>query len=188
MYINHLQIFSRELFDEVGGYREGFEGSQDHDLALRMSEIMSRLTMFGALLISGGFKAIHNLETIPRHSRCHHSFHASLVRTPRSPRTHIRQLPLLGMDPPLTKRIVPKQKPRVSIIIPCRLGTSRLINGKEINLLEHCLQSIRTTVTDVAETTQTIAVLEVILVLNHEDDTNWGNMLYCRISDLTDFL
>ena len=40
MYINHLQLFSRELFDEVGCYREGFEGSQDHDLALRMSEIV----------------------------------------------------------------------------------------------------------------------------------------------------
>ncbi|MBT3973395.1 MAG: glycosyltransferase, partial [Acidiferrobacteraceae bacterium] len=38
MYINHLQVFSRELFERVGGYREGFEGSQDHDLALRMSE------------------------------------------------------------------------------------------------------------------------------------------------------
>ena len=38
MYINHLQLFSQELFRKVGGYREGFEGSQDHDLALRMSE------------------------------------------------------------------------------------------------------------------------------------------------------
>ena len=74
-------------------------------------------------------------------------------------------------------RIVPKQKPSVSIIIPCRLGTSRLINGKEINLLEHCLQSIRNTVIDDAETAQTISALEVILVLNHEEDTNWGNTL-----------
>ena len=38
MYINHLQLFSQEIFRKVGGYREGFEGSQDHDLALRMSE------------------------------------------------------------------------------------------------------------------------------------------------------
>ena len=36
MYINHLQVFSKELVEKVGGYREGFEGSQDHDLALRM--------------------------------------------------------------------------------------------------------------------------------------------------------
>ena len=34
MYINHLQIFSQELFERVGGYRLGFEGSQDHDLSL----------------------------------------------------------------------------------------------------------------------------------------------------------
>ena len=43
MYINHLQVFSRELFDQVNGYREGFEGSQDHDLALRMSELVTPL-------------------------------------------------------------------------------------------------------------------------------------------------
>ena len=40
MYINHLQVFSKELVEKVGGYREGFEGSQDHDLALRMSEVV----------------------------------------------------------------------------------------------------------------------------------------------------
>ena len=38
MYINHLQLIPKRLFDLVGGYREGFEGSQDHDLALRLSE------------------------------------------------------------------------------------------------------------------------------------------------------
>mgnify|MGYP003309374199 FL=1 len=38
MYINHLQIFSKNLFETVGGYREGYEGSQDHDLALRMTK------------------------------------------------------------------------------------------------------------------------------------------------------
>ena len=43
MYINHLQIYSKDLFDSLGGYREGFEGSQDHDLALRMSERLSPL-------------------------------------------------------------------------------------------------------------------------------------------------
>ncbi len=45
MYINRLQIFSREFFDRAGGYRLGFEGSQDHDLALRMSEISTPLNV-----------------------------------------------------------------------------------------------------------------------------------------------
>ena len=38
MYINHLQIFSTDLVKALGGYRDGLEGSQDHDLALRMTE------------------------------------------------------------------------------------------------------------------------------------------------------
>jgi O-antigen biosynthesis protein len=36
MYLNHLQLFRRDAVDAVGGFREGFDGSQDHDLALRM--------------------------------------------------------------------------------------------------------------------------------------------------------
>ena len=74
-------------------------------------------------------------------------------------------------------RIIPKQKPKVSIIIPCRLGTHRLINGKETHLLEHCLQSIKTTVTDVADTTERITALEVIRVIKQEDDAARGNTL-----------
>jgi GT2 family glycosyltransferase/glycosyltransferase involved in cell wall biosynthesis len=39
MYFSHLFSFRRELFQKVGGFRLGFEGSQDYDLALRMSEL-----------------------------------------------------------------------------------------------------------------------------------------------------
>ncbi len=34
-YINHLSVFSRERLRHIGGFREGFEGSQDYDLLLR---------------------------------------------------------------------------------------------------------------------------------------------------------
>jgi O-antigen biosynthesis protein len=32
---SHLGVFEKRLIDEVGGFREGFEGSQDYDLLLR---------------------------------------------------------------------------------------------------------------------------------------------------------
>lgn len=35
-YISHLSVFRTELVREVGGFRVGFEGSQDHDLVLRV--------------------------------------------------------------------------------------------------------------------------------------------------------
>ena len=37
-YVSHLGIYRRALLVEIGGFREGYEGSQDYDLALRCSE------------------------------------------------------------------------------------------------------------------------------------------------------
>ena len=34
-FISHLGVYRREILKEIGGFRVGFEGSQDHDLALR---------------------------------------------------------------------------------------------------------------------------------------------------------
>jgi O-antigen biosynthesis protein len=38
MYLIHLLVMRRSLVAEVGGFREGFDGSQDYDLALRVTE------------------------------------------------------------------------------------------------------------------------------------------------------
>lgn len=37
-YINHLGIYRTELLRDIGCFREGYEGSQDYDLALRCTE------------------------------------------------------------------------------------------------------------------------------------------------------
>jgi len=37
-YISHLGIYRHALLREIGGFREGYEGSQDYDLALRCVE------------------------------------------------------------------------------------------------------------------------------------------------------
>lgn len=38
MYTSHLSVMRTALVREVGGFREGYDGSQDHDLALRVGE------------------------------------------------------------------------------------------------------------------------------------------------------
>lgn len=38
MYTCHLGIYRRSLVEQIGGFREGFEGSQDYDLVLRITE------------------------------------------------------------------------------------------------------------------------------------------------------
>ena len=37
-YICHLMAIKKSLFNTVGGFREGFDGSQDHDLVLRLAQ------------------------------------------------------------------------------------------------------------------------------------------------------
>ncbi len=38
MYTSHLGIYQRSLVVEIGGFRAGYEGSQDYDLVLRLTE------------------------------------------------------------------------------------------------------------------------------------------------------
>ncbi|MEP7151288.1 MAG: glycosyltransferase [Nitrospira sp.] len=44
MYLSHVFVVRRALFESVGGMRVGFEGAQDYDLALRVAE---RTSAFG---------------------------------------------------------------------------------------------------------------------------------------------
>ena len=43
MYTSHLSVMRTSLVREVGAFREGYDGSQDHDLALRVSERARRV-------------------------------------------------------------------------------------------------------------------------------------------------
>jgi O-antigen biosynthesis protein len=43
MYVGHLLALERELAVELGGFRPGFEGSQDYDLVLRATERVARV-------------------------------------------------------------------------------------------------------------------------------------------------
>ena len=41
MYTCHLSMLRRDVITEVGGFRTGFDGSQDHDLILRATEVIT---------------------------------------------------------------------------------------------------------------------------------------------------
>jgi GT2 family glycosyltransferase len=43
MYTSHLSVLRSDLVRQVGGFREGYEGSQDHDLVLRLTEVARRI-------------------------------------------------------------------------------------------------------------------------------------------------
>ena len=42
-YICHLSVFTKSNFKAVGGFRQGFDGSQDHDLILRLCEVSKKI-------------------------------------------------------------------------------------------------------------------------------------------------
>ena len=186
MYINHLQLISRDLFHIVGGYREGFEGSQDHDLALRLSErtspihvdVIAYLWRRGAISQS----VIHGQITdasIQASRRAIEEHFARLALTAQVKSVDVAPLPELSSQPTGTfiSRILPQTVPKVSIIIPCRLGTTTTVDGVEIKVLTHCLQSIRKSLPVVDSHTLESPPFETILVLNHEDDLETGQQL-----------
>ena len=186
MYINHLQLISRDLFQFVGGYREGFEGSQDHDLALRLSErtspihvdVIAYLWRRGAISQS----VIHGQITdasIQASRRAIEEHFARLALTAQVKSVDVAPLPELSSQPTGTfiSRILPQTVPKVSIIIPCRLGTTTTVDGVEIKVLTHCLQSIRESLPVVDSHTLESPPFETILVLNHEDDLETGQQL-----------
>ena len=189
MYINHLQLISRDLFHISGGYREGFEGSQDHDLALRLSErtspihvdVIAYLWRRGAISQS----VIHGQITdasIQASRRAIEEHFARLALPADVKSVNVAPLPELSSQPTGTfiSRILPQTVPKVSIIIPCRLGTTTTVDGVEITVLAHCLQSIRKSLPVVDSHTLESPPFETILVLNHEDDLETGQQLIAR--------
>ena len=50
MYTCHLGVYRRALVDEVGGFRSEFDGSQDYDLVLRVTERTDRIVHIPQIL------------------------------------------------------------------------------------------------------------------------------------------
>ncbi|MFN8035244.1 MAG: glycosyltransferase [Acidimicrobiia bacterium] len=42
-YVTHLAVYRRALVDKLGGFRPGYDGSQDYDLALRVVDVTDRI-------------------------------------------------------------------------------------------------------------------------------------------------
>jgi len=49
-YICHFSVFRRSLLNRIGGFRKGFEGSQDYDIILRVSEQTSKIAHIPRIL------------------------------------------------------------------------------------------------------------------------------------------
>jgi O-antigen biosynthesis protein len=133
-FVSHFSAFRKDLVDRVGGYRIGFEGSQDWDISLRVSELLF-------------LEQVLHIPHVLYHWRVHASSTASLVSAKpyavdagrRAVADHLVRTGHRGRVLRIGKsghnRVVwepPVEAPRVSIVIPTRDG----------RLLDRCIDSI----------------------------------------------
>jgi GT2 family glycosyltransferase len=134
--ISHLGVYRRSLLVELGGFRVGFEGSQDYDLALRVSEKVKP-------------EQIRHVPEVLYHWR---AIRGSAARAPdeksyaeqaarRALQDHLDRLRQpatieAGPAPGLYRAVyrLPEPAPLVSIVIPTR---------DALPLLRACVESIR---------------------------------------------
>lgn len=146
-YCNHLSVFRASLVRELGGLREGFEGAQDHDLVLRVTERARRIVHIPEVL--------HHGRPSPQDPEAGR----------RAVQEHLDRIGVTGtvevVEPGRyrTRRVLPTER-RVSIVIPTR-GSSSVIWGRRTTLVTRALRS--------ALATTQHANLEVVVV--YDTDT-----------------
>lgn len=145
MYTLHVSALRRSLVEEVGGFDPAFEGSQDWDLILRVTERARRVVHVPEILYSwrmletstaGGGEAAkpyaYDAATRALQAHCDRiGFPARVERDEQPGRSGVYHL-----HPDL------KATPRVSIILPTA-GRGREVRGTPTNLVRHCVESIQ---------------------------------------------
>jgi GT2 family glycosyltransferase len=142
MYTCHLAVLRRSLVQEVGGFDPEFEGSQDWDLVLKVSERARRIVHLPRLLYhwralatsaaGGGEEAKPwAFEAGGRAVQAHCERTGVQARVQRDE----RDAGVYHLVPEL------RQRPPVSIVIPTR-GSSREVRFAPTVLVEHCVRSI----------------------------------------------
>ncbi|MFZ5496123.1 MAG: glycosyltransferase [Verrucomicrobiota bacterium] len=153
-YLTHLAVYRTALLRRVGGFRAGFEGSQDWDLALRVSEQTTPARIVHIPRILYHWRAIPGSTALTLDQKHYHvaaarrALEEHLVRTGRTAALE----PVAG-DHWRVRYALPEPPPLVSIIMPTRNG---------VRHLRRCLDSL------LARTTY--PNYEVVIVDNGSDD------------------
>lgn len=167
--VTHLGVYSAELVKEIGGFRIGLEGAQDHDLVLRYIEHIQP-------------EQIYHIPKILYHWRVHPMSTAqssdakpyAAIAGERALNEHFerRNINATAVAVPhgyRTQHHLPANFPLVSLIIPTR---------NSVGLLKQCVDSIldKTTYRN----------FEIIIVDNGSDDVSTLNYLtsLCEVDNI----
>ena len=132
MYTGHLAVFRRALVAEAGGFRAGFEGSQDYDLVLRVTERTQRIEHIPRILYHW---RIHPESTAATGESKRYAFEAgrkaieeALVR--RGEPGRVEELPEAGS---YVVRYTIREPGKITVVVPTR------DHGEDV---DRCLVSI----------------------------------------------
>ncbi len=132
-YVGHLTAIRRELLIRVGGFRDGYDGSQDHDLLLRATDVSRNVghipdVLYSWRQVAGSVALNEDAKPYARDSGLR-AVQASLERNgQRATAAHARQAGLYDV------RYEIAGNPKVTILIPTR---------DRVDLVRMCIDSIR---------------------------------------------
>ncbi len=121
--INHLAVYRRATVEAVGGLREGFEGAQDHDLALRVAERTSpeRIRHIPYILYHWRWQGAQGSFSRAWADRCAEARRRAvaehLERTGQAGEVSVQPGDARMLR---VRRILPDSRLRISVIIPTR--------------------------------------------------------------------
>ena len=154
--ICHLGVYRTDLVRKLGGFRLGYEGAQDYDLALRCIEQLTPQQIVHIPKVLYHWRS-HPGSTAQAGSEKNYALLAGVrALDDHFARTNISaKSELLDFGMYRVKYAMPNVTPLVSLIIPTRNG---------LDLIKQCIDSI------VAKTTY--KNYEIIIVDNNSDDPN----------------
>lgn len=154
-YLGHLVTLRRSVVDEVGGFREGYEGSQDYDLLLRCIERTPAERIRHLPLIGYHWRSVAGSTARDTGQKSYAEPAAVRALTDHLERTGVAATVRVGVVP-TTYRVdhaLSDPAPRVTVVIPTR---------NRVDLLRTCIDSLETH-TDYRD-------LEVLVVDNGSDE------------------
>jgi len=142
MYTCHLSVMRRRLVAEVGGFDPEFEGSQDWDLVLKVTERARQVAHIPEVLYH--WRTLETSTAGSGEEAKPWAFEAGA----RAVQAHCERIGLpaeverdLGVPGVYHLRPRLQRQPLVSIVIPTA-GGSREVRFEQVALIEHCLRSI----------------------------------------------
>jgi len=159
MYICHFGVYRKAVLDHIGGFRRGFDGSQDYDLVLRATEQTNRIYHIPKVLYH--WRMTRDSTARSGHAKAHAFIAAKQALAEHLNRRGIRGAVLDGAQLGHYRvRFEVNPRAKVSIIIPTR---------DNVRLLCKCIRSI--------ESKTGYANYEIVIVDNQSSDSRTRSYL-----------